>query len=134
MKMKNIYLILLLFAFACKKTTTNSSNTPTPVGTVLSLGNFTTNAHTTTGTVKTIESNGKKYLAFENFSTEAGPDLEVWISKNTSVADYKSLGKLKANSGTFNYELTADQNTTTYNYVLIWCKSFSVLFGHSLLR
>ena len=77
---------------------------------------------------------GVRYLVFDNFKTDNGPALRVWLSKNTGVADYINLGNLKAVNGNFYYPLTAAQNTTTYNHVLIWCEAFSVLFGHAVLQ
>jgi Electron transfer DM13 len=134
--MKNSWL-LICFCIAvcsCKKNKETSTNEAIPTGTTVMIGNFTSNAHTTTGSVKVIDNAGKKYLVFENFKTDNGPALEVWISKNTGATDAKSLGTLKATSGNFSYELASDQNTSTYNHVLIWCKDFSVLFGHGILQ
>jgi hypothetical protein len=134
--MKNVCLLICcsIVLFSCKKDKETASNESLPTGTTVMTGNFTSNAHTTTGSVKVIENAGKKYLVFENFKTDNGPALEVWISKNTGAADAKSLGSLKATSGNFSYLLTSDQNTSTYNHVLVWCKDFSVLFGHGILQ
>jgi hypothetical protein len=125
----------LLFLAACKK---NGSATvlqeAVPTGTKLSMGSFTSNAHTTTGMVKVIDSAGQKYLVFQNFSTDNGPGLRVWLSKNTGVADYINLGNLKAASGSFYYPLASNHNTGVYTHVLIWCETFSVLFGHAVLQ
>jgi hypothetical protein len=120
---------------SCKKDNTPENLQQTnPTGTTLLSGSFASNAHTTSGTVKVVESGGKKYLNFENFKTDNGPDLRVYLSKNTGIADFVNLGTLKAVSGNFNYELTAAQNPNTHNYVLIWCEDFSVLFGNAVLR
>ncbi len=134
--MKNLWLFIFcsVVLSSCKKDKDTSTSETLPTGTTLMMGSFTSNAHTTTGTVKVVDNAGKKYLVFENFKTDSGPALEVWISKNTGATDAKSLGTLKATSGNFSYQLTTDQNTGTYNYVLIWCKDFSVLFGHSILQ
>jgi Electron transfer DM13 len=125
----------LLFVAACKKN--NSPQVlqePVPTGTKLAMGNFTSNAHTTTGMVKVVDSVGQKYLVFQNFSTDNAPALRVWLSKNTGVADYISLGNLKAASGNFYYPLASNHNTGVYTHVLIWCETFSVLFGHAVLQ
>ncbi len=117
---------------SCKKTKTIQEELPK--GTVTLSGNFVSSVHPTSGTAKVVDSIGKKYLVFENFKTDNGPALEVWLSKNTSVADYKNLGALKAANGNFYYELTTDQNTAVYNHVLIWCERFSVLFGYAKVQ
>jgi Electron transfer DM13 len=123
---------LLLFA-ACKKAPANLQE-ELPKGTTTAAGNFTSSAHSTSGKARVVDSLGKKYLLFENFSTDNGPSLKVWISKNTGVSEYKSLGTLKAASGNFYYELSAEQNTAVYNHVLIWCDAFNVLFGYAKLQ
>lgn len=136
--MRKIILMLIapvLIISSCSKNKTPATiNNPSPVGTVLVMGNFISNVHTTSGTVKiTLASNGKKYLVFENFKTDNGPDLRVWLSPSTSGNPYQELGLLKAVSGNFSYELATSINYTTNNHVLIWCEDFSVLFGHAVL-
>jgi hypothetical protein len=49
------------------------------------------------------------------------------------ASDYVSLGKLKANNGNQNYEIPNDVDLSKYNNVLIWCKTFGVLFGNAEL-
>jgi hypothetical protein len=125
----------LLICVACKKNGSPSVlQQPVPTGTKLAMGSFTSNAHTTTGMVNVIDSAGQKYLVFQNFSTDNAPALRVWLSKNTGVADYINLGNLKAASGNFYYPLATTHNTAIYSHVLIWCETFSVLFGHAVLQ
>jgi Electron transfer DM13 len=130
------YLVPLLFLIsACTKNTTENEETKLPTGTVLASGNFISNSHPTSGSVKVIQdAAGKKHLVFENFRSDNGPDLDVWLSPGTSGNPYQSLGDLKAVSGTFSYELDNSINYTANNSVLIWCVDFSVLFGHAVLR
>lgn len=125
----------VLFLTSCSKTP-ESINEPIPTGvTIISSGSFTSNGHTTSGTVKVIvDASGKKFLVFENFKTDNGPNLFVRLSPNTSGSPYQELGSLKAINGNFSYELDAAKNYTTNNRVLIWCKPFSVLFGHAILQ
>jgi Electron transfer DM13 len=131
----HVMAVAVLFLTACKKDNTPENLQEGPLmGTKLAMGSFVSNAHTTTGMVKVIDSMGVRYLAFDNFKTDNAPALRVWLSKNTGVADYISLGDLKAVNGNFYYPLTAAQSTTAYNHVLIWCETFSVLFGHAVLQ
>jgi hypothetical protein len=136
MKLLSFILVSSVLVFtACKKNGSEAVlQEPLPTGTKLSMGSFTSNAHTTTGMVKVIDSAGQKYLVFQNFSTDNGPALRVWLSKNTGVADYINLGNLKAASGNFYYPLASNHNTGVYTHVLIWCETFSVLFGHAVLQ
>jgi Electron transfer DM13 len=136
MKLLSFILLSSMLIFtACKKNGSAAVlQEPVPTGTKLSMGSFVSNAHTTTGMAKVIDSAGQKYLVFQNFSTDNGPALRVWLSKNTGVADYINLGNLKAASGNFYYPLAATHNTGVYTHVLVWCEAFSVLFGHAVLQ
>jgi hypothetical protein len=76
-------------------------------------------------------------LRFENFSVRNGPDLYVYLSRDTGVrrVDEKlNLGKLKATDGAFNYELPAGVDVSTINSVVVWCRQFGVLFAEAPLR
>jgi len=72
---------------------------------------------------------GGEILRLENFKSTNGPDLYVYLSTDTQATDIVNLGKLKANIGNQNYEIPDGTDIEKYNKVLIWCKSFSVLFG-----
>jgi electron transfer DM13 len=82
---------------------------------------------------------GKVVLRFENLNSANGPDLHVYLSKQVSpastqqVMDGVEVGKLKATQGTSNYELAASTDITQYKSVVIYCKSFSVVFGYANL-
>ncbi len=129
---------LLIFSFlfvSCKKSALENTNEALPTGTIISSGSFTSNAHPTSGKASIItDAGGKTYLVIENLNSDNGPDLRIWFSPNTSGAPYQELGFLKAASGSFFYELNNSINYTTNNRVLIWCKQFSVLFGHAVLQ
>jgi hypothetical protein len=77
---------------------------------------------------------GREILRLEDFRSTNGPDLYVYLSTDTKASDIVSLGKLKANVGNQNYEIPNDTDLEKYNKVLIWCKSFSVLFGSAELQ
>ena len=76
---------------------------------------------------------GREILRLEDFKSTNGPDLYVYLSTDTDATDIVNLGKLKANVGNQNYEIPEGTDLKKYNKVLIWCKSFSVLFGSSEL-
>lgn len=139
--MKKLTYLLLVASFiitSCKKenTTPAAVTEQLPVAvTVLATGSVTSSVHTSSGTVKIVKDAANKiYLVFENFKTDNGPDLRVWLSPNNSGTPYQELGLLKAASGNFFYELDASVNYTSNNRVLIWCKQFSVLFGYAVLQ
>ena len=136
-KLTYLLLVASLIITSCKKenTTPAAVTEQLPVAvTVLATGSVTSSVHTSSGTVKVVKDAANKiYLVFENFKTDNGPDLRVWLSPNNSGTPYQELGLLKAASGNFFYELDASVNYTSNNRVLIWCKQFSVLFGYAVL-
>jgi hypothetical protein len=128
-------IIIACFVTSCAKNTPDRAVEDLPSGTIISSGTFQNNAHPVSGTVKLIQdASGKKSLVFENFRSDNGPDLWVWLSSNTNAANYQEVGLLKAVNGHFSYELSPSVNHTSNNKVLIWCKGFSVLFGHAVLQ
>jgi electron transfer DM13 len=84
-------------------------------------------------------SDGKVILRFENLNSANGPDLHVYLSKQVSpattqqVMDGVEVGKLKATTGASNYELAATTDIGQFKSVVIYCKSFSVVFGYANL-
>jgi hypothetical protein len=139
--MKCLFSALVIFALAfvgCSKKDTvaeSLNENMIPTGTIIKTGTFSTNAKTTSGTIKVIQgANNAKSLVFENFSSGNGPDVRVWLSPNTSASTYVEIGALKATSGNFSYELPASVDLTTNNKVLIWCKDVRLLFGHASLQ
>ena len=48
--------------------------------------------------------------------------------------DFVSLGRIKGNIGSQNYELPADIDLTRYKTVVLWCRRFSTAFGTADLR
>ncbi len=136
MKHKLLTAVLVSFLFfSCKKSALDNVQEVLPTGTVLSSGSFVSSSHTTIGTVKVIlDASNIKRLVFENFRTDNGPDLRVWLSPNNNASPYQEVGRLTAVNGNFSYELNAGINHTANNRVLIWCKDFSVLFGYAILQ
>ncbi len=99
-------------------------------------GTFVSGVHTTTGTVKLViddKDATKKYLVFENFKTDAGPDLRLYLAE-----DLKANGAIEVsatvNSGNFSVLIPTTANLDKQKSVLIWCKQFSVLFGSASLK
>jgi hypothetical protein len=75
---------------------------------------------------------GINVLRLEDFSVRNGPDLYVYLSRETDgkrVDETLNLGRLKATDGAFNYELPASVDPSSIKSVLVWCRQFSVLFA-----
>jgi hypothetical protein len=88
-----------------------------------------TTAHPASGTVRIIESEGKRYVRYENFKTINGPDIFVYLSKDLKASDFVNLGRVKGTEGNINYDIPEGINIKDYPYVIIWCEAFSVLFN-----
>ncbi len=121
----------------------NSSATPPPISNevqpeTLASGNFQDAAHKVSGQAQLIKIGDKAVLRLENFQTENGPDLQVYLIKNKTGSpqnnDFENLGKLRSTQGNFNYELPDGLNPADFHSVSIWCKPFSVNFGFATLN
>jgi len=98
----------------------------------LAEGSFIGRAHPTTGLAKVITDGNQRFLRFEGFETDNGPDLNVYLATGPpdgSPEDFIDLGDLKGNIGDQNYELANDVDLDRYTTVFIWCVRFSVAFG-----
>jgi len=85
-----------------------------------------------TATIVTLE-DGSSVLRLEDFKTTNGPDVYVYLATDDKATEFVDLGKIKANNGNQNYEIS-DVDFSKYDRVLIWCKAFSVLFGSAELN
>lgn len=100
------------------------------------LGNFIgvgDGIHNAEGLATVIPLDGRSVLRLEDFRSTNGPDLYVYLSTDKQASEFLDLGRLKANNGNQNYEIPDGTDLSKYDTVLIWCKSFSVLFGSAAL-
>ena len=128
------------------KATTNTNGTvvaptpevtPAPTTSTKDLsGAFEDRAHNGAGTATITTINGKRVLMLsEDFATEAGPDLNVYISDvndpETSAelhsGSYADLGTLKNTVGTQTYGIPATVDFDVHS-VVVYCVSFKVIF------
>lgn len=90
--------------------------------------------HNAEGTVKVVALDDRsKFLRLEKLKVTNGPDLYVYLATDKTASDFVDLGRLKGNIGNQNYNIPPDTDLSKYNTVLIWCKTFSVLFGTASL-
>ncbi|MBI2055545.1 MAG: DM13 domain-containing protein [Candidatus Sungbacteria bacterium] len=85
------------------------------------------------------DESGHKIIRFEDFKVTNGPDLYVYLSRNPapgkskeSLGEFVSLGRLKGNVGSQNYD--APQDAEDYASVVIWCRQFGALFSYATLE
>ena len=124
------------------ETVTNSSENLIAQNSVATLkrGTFVTRRKSTSGTVKLVERNGKKFIELENFRTGSGPDVMLVLHKSKtpgtkiSGRDYISLSFLRSFNGSQTYQIPDNVNLDDFNSVAIWCRQFNVTFGYATLN
>lgn len=79
-----------------------------------------------------------KVLRFEGFQVANGPDLRVVLSASAEPLTGEEmrlnnldleLGRLRGNIGSQNYQIPAQVDLSQYNSVVIYCRSFGVIFS-----
>jgi hypothetical protein len=104
-------------------------------------GPFVDRSHPTKGTADILtDGSSQRFLRFEDFATDNGPDLNVYLSTAPVDADADQfdddaidLGDLKGNIGPQNYEIPESVDLDRYTTVVIWCVRFGVAFGAAAL-
>jgi hypothetical protein len=105
-------------------------------------GNFRSLDHETSGHASlSLADDGNYYVRFEDFSTENGPDLYVYLSAapvtgegREFAEDFIDLGSLKGNIGDQNYLVPEGADLERYQSVVIWCRRFTSPFGAAPLE
>jgi len=140
--MKKIFSVIMMFVLiACSE----ENNVPTaPVdddfdpmeaeAMLLKQGTLVGIGHTVSGTAKVYDNEGKKVVVLDPYSSQNGPDLKVYLSKDENATQYLNLGPLKSTMGKQSYNVSGMPNVEEYKYVIIWCEAFSVLFGRAELQ
>jgi Electron transfer DM13 len=142
----NKFLIGLILLFtAC----TNSSP-PIMTETILQTGSFYPVVHAGSGTVKIVQkADGKRVLRLENFTTNNGPVIYVWLSTavepkssaavSINVGDYEQIGDaIPAGTSypitTQDFDIPDAVNLLSFKSVVIWCVKFKVNFASAVLQ
>jgi hypothetical protein len=101
-------------------------------------GTFVPRSHPGEGVAKVLnDGSEQRFLRFEDFATDNGPDLNVYLTKADADAgagdfaasgDFVDLGDLKGNIGEQNYEIPPDVDLEEFDTVVVWCVRFGVAF------
>ncbi|MFT5201456.1 MAG: hypothetical protein ACI9C1_000832 [Candidatus Aldehydirespiratoraceae bacterium] len=100
-------------------------------------GSFVDRDHPAEGIASVLtDGTAQRFLRFEEFATDNGPDLNVYLSSaplgsddNAFDDDFIDLGDLRGNIGSQNYEIPEDVDLDRYTTVVIWCVRFGVAFA-----
>lgn len=103
---------------------------------VIAMGKFTDKNETGSGDVTIIrKANGSLVLHFANFQTGPGPDVYVYLTKNTSPGTqaqvelgFVSLGPLQGTQGNFDYPIPAGTDLKAYPGVIVYCLQYHSVF------
>jgi hypothetical protein len=91
--------------------------------------------HNAEGLTKVIPlGDGSTIIRLENFKSTNGPNVHLYLATDKTASNFIDLGRLKANNGNQNYNISNGTDLAKYNMALIWCKDFSVLFGSAQLK
>lgn len=114
---------------------TNPSQTFDPAGQTLKVqGTLVGDGrYSVKGTAKIYEKAGVQTIVFENFMADGGPDLRIYLADGVAVSNFVEVTKLTA-SGNFFLTIPAGYDPAKHRTALIWCKQFSVPFGHADLK
>ena len=134
--MKQNAILFLVLLLAC---TTDDAvpTTPAPTtfdpatATLLKTGVLMGIGHAVSGTAAIYASSGTLVVLLDPFTSQNGPDLKVYLSKDVNASSYISLGDLKSTSGKQSYVVPGTPAINEYTHVHIWCEEFSVVFGRA---
>lgn len=126
-----------------KETTDPVNTTPTPISsmndlanqTLILQGTFTSAVHTTTGKASIYQDKNKNYnLVFENFKTDSGPDLRIYLAEDKVLTNFIQITDKVNTNGSYVLPIPSSIDLKKQTTVVIWCKAFSVLFGSASLK
>lgn len=129
-------------AFVAATDTPAPASTAAPAAAPARQGAFNHQAGTDTVSGTAVlgrTSDGQWVLRLQGLAATPGPDLYVYLSDvaaPTSRAEVMSgleVSKLKATNGDTNYPLPAGTDVSRLKSAVIYCKSFSVIFGYATL-
>ncbi len=109
--------------------TTPTAGAPTPRIVTLTQGRFVERSHPGSGVASVItDGSDQRFLRFEDFSTDNGPDLFVYLTSAAADADagdfgvdgeFVNLGSLKGNVGDHNYEIPPTVDLDEFSTVVV---------------
>jgi putative oxidoreductase len=143
MKTKSISLITLFSAVillaSCQKknfapTTSLNESVDTSFVSIHS-GNFSSSSDKTViGTAEIYKMGENHQVKLSNFSSDNGPALHVFLSKEAIPKNAIDLGALKSTMGTQVYNITGSPDFSTYKYISIHCVQYNHYFGSATLN
>lgn len=108
---------------------------------IVASGSFQNLNYMTAGDATIQEKNGEFFVVFaDNFDTPNGPDLQVYLTKNSGPTEREdipagiALGKLKSITGKQVYPIPSGARIADYHSITIHCKAFNVPWSFAPLQ
>jgi hypothetical protein len=138
--MKNLFLVFACLVLLSCQPDDNvpvipaDDNFDTSTATLVKKGMIMGVGHTASGTASLYDSLGVRVVVLDPYSSQNGPDLKVYLSKDEAASDYINLGNLKSTMGKQVYSIPAATNIAEYKYMHVWCEKFTVIFAVAELK
>lgn len=137
--MKNTALLILILTCGCTAdnvTPTGAIDDPfdTTQATLIKKGTMMGIGHTVSGVAAVYQQGANLVVLLEPYSSQSGPDLKVYLSKDANASEYIRLGNLKSTSGKQSYAVPGTPDISQYNFVHIWCEQYTVVFGQAEIK
>lgn len=124
---------------ACSKETlapeTILTEMPDTTATLGNSGKFMNGPYgNVSGYARIYKKNNEYQVLLDSFTTNNGPDLYIYLSKEVMPVNFISLGKLKSTGGNQVYNIPANTNLMEYKYACVHCRQYNHLFGYALIQ
>lgn len=137
--MKNNILItlMLIISFSCSPEDASptvpvtSESFDVASATLVKQGDLKGVNHNASGVASLYDYNEKKFIVLDPYTSDNGPDLKIYLSKDEGAHEYLRLGNLKSITGAQFYEVPVQIDMNDYHYVHVWCEKYSVVFGRA---
>jgi hypothetical protein len=90
--------------------------------------------HTASGKASIYELDGKYTVVLDPYSSQNGPDLKIYLSKDVDASSYLRLGNLKSTMGKQSYEIPEGTVIDDYDFVHVWCEKYTVVFARAEVK
>ena len=90
--------------------------------------------HTASGTASVYEANGKYTVVLDPYSSQNGPDLKIYLSKDSDASESIRLGDLQSTMGRQSYDVPGSPDIREYPFVHVWCEKYTVEFARAEIK
>lgn len=139
--MKKIFYLLLVSFLSCSSEevaptvpVVDVDDSEVQTWTLLKAGTIQGIGHTASGTASVYDNDGQLIVLLDPYSSQNGPDLKVYLSKDAEASEYIRLGNLKSTMGRQSYAIPGMPDLASYNYVHVWCERYTVVFARAELK